>query len=142
MVIFYYQLYLNSWDCLLCFVGGIVYNFNIYVDCIDVFVVCWMCDVCFVVMSVVDQQIFINNYNFCLLINGSILIEDGVMFVEKLVYVDVVWFLCNNQIDLLNFIYIGKIMVIDMIYVFYQMDGSIMNICGNSIDVGSLFGLF
>ena len=61
---------------------------------------------------------------------------------EKSVYLDCLWPLRNKQADVLDPTFTGKILALDTIYDFLNMDGSTTVVRGNSTDPGSPLGPF
>lgn len=141
-VTFHHQWYINAWDRLPRLAGGMVHNYNIFVDDTGVLAARRLRDAIYNAMSPSDQTTFRNNYNFKPPINGSISTEDGSMFVEKSVYIDCIYPLRNNQTDPTNPIYTGKIKAEDTIYIFHETDGSTTYVRGDSTDPGNPLGPF
>jgi hypothetical protein len=86
---------------------------------------------------VADRNTLNNNYNFRPFLNGSISTENGAVLVEKSVYIDNLWPLRNNQTDVSNPTYTGKIKALDTIYKF---DSTVIR--GDSTDPGNPMGPF
>jgi hypothetical protein len=89
-----------------------------------------------------DQNTLNNTYSFNPPVNGSISTEGGALLVEKSVYVDCLWPLRNNQTDVTDPTFTGKIKALDTIYDFLNMDGSTTVVRGNSTDSGNPLGPF
>lgn len=141
-VTFHHQWYINAWDRLPRLAGGMVHNYNIYVDDAGVLTARRLRDSIASTMSLADQNTLNNTYNFKPPINGSISTEDGSLFVEKSVYIDCIYPLRNNQTDPSNPIYTGKIKAEDTIYIFHETDGGTTYVRGDSTDPGSPLGPF
>lgn len=120
--------------------AGNVHDFNNYVDDTDALAAKRLRD--FIVATVVNLNKASSNamkstYSFNPPLNGSISTEGGAILVEKSVYVDCLTPLRNNQTDVTDPTYTGKILGLDMIY---QMDSTVVR--GNSTDSGSPLGPF
>ncbi|MDR1011943.1 MAG: immunoglobulin domain-containing protein, partial [Opitutaceae bacterium] len=81
------------------------------------------------------SQTAVNKFKFQPPLNGCISTEDGAILLEKSVYIDCLTPLRNNQTDVNNPAYTGKILGLDVIY---KMDG--VEIRGNSTDTGNPLG--
>ena len=89
-----------------------------------------------------NQNTLDNIYSFSPPINGSISTEGGAILVENSVYIDCLTPLRNNQTDVTNPIYTGKILATDTIYSFHNTDGTTTFVRGNSTDSGNPLGPF
>jgi pectate lyase len=119
---FHHQWFQNCWDrCVPRLRGGSVHNFNIYVD--DTLALA--------AKRLRDQHTVSSSYSFNPFLNGSISTESGAILLEKSVYKDCLTPLRNNQTDVNNSNYTGKIVGLDMIY---YMDSTYFR--GNSTDPG------
>jgi pectate lyase len=140
---FHHQLVLGVWDrCMPRLRAGNVHNYNIYVDDSNVLFAKRLRDQVAAGMSTTDRNTLNNTYNFNPPVNGSISTEGGALLVEKSVYVDCLWPLRNNQTDVNDPTFTGKILATDTIYDFLNMDGSTTVIRGNSTDSGNPLGPF
>jgi pectate lyase len=135
----FHHLWLNSvWDrCVPRLRAGNVHDFNIYVDDTSVLAAKRLRDAIAATMSTADQNTLNNTYDFDPPINGSISTENGALLVEKSVYIDCLYPLRDNQTDVNNTNYTGKIKALDTIY---QMDSTVIR--GNSTDPGNPLGPF
>ncbi len=141
-VTFHHQWYINAWDRLPRLAGGMVHNYNIYVDDTGVLVARRLRDSIVETMSAADQNTLNKKYNFKPPINGSISTENGAMLVEKSVYIDCNWPLRNNQTDPDNPIYTGKIKAEDSIYIYHETNGDTIYVRGDSTDPNNPMGPF
>jgi hypothetical protein len=107
--------------------AGNVHNFNIYVD--DTLGLA--------AKRLRDQHTISSSYSFNPFLNGSISTESGAVLVEKSVYIDCLTPLRDNQTDVNDTNYTGKIKALDTIY---QMDSTVVR--GNSTDPGNPLGPF
>ena len=126
-VTFNHQWYINTWDRLPRLRAGNVHNFNIYVD--DTLGLA--------AKRLRDQHTISSSYSFNPFLNGSISTESGAVLVEKSVYIDCLTPLRDNQTDVNDTNYTGKIKALDTIY---QMDSTVIR--GNSTDPGNPLGPF
>ena len=135
----FHHLWLNSvWDrCVPRLRAGNVHDFNIYVDDTSVLAAKRLRDSIAATMSTSDQNTLNNTYSFDPPINGSISTEGGALLVEKSVYIDCLYPLRDNQTDVTDTNYTGKIKALDTIY---QMDSTVIR--GNSTDPGNPLGPF
>jgi pectate lyase len=135
----FHHLWLNNvWDrCVPRLRAGNVHDFNIYVDDTLVLAAKRLRDSIAATMSTSDQNTLNNTYDFDPPINGSISTEGGALLVEKSVYIDCLYPLRDNQTDVNNTNYTGKIQALDTIY---QMDSTVIR--GNSTDPGNPLGPF
>lgn len=141
-VTFHHQWYINAWDRLPRLAGGMVHNYNIYVDDTGVLDARRLRDSIVETMSAADQNTLNKKYNFKPPINGSISTENGAMLVEKSVYIDCNWPLRNNQTDPDNPIYTGKIKAEDSIYIYHETNGDTIYVRGDSTDPNNPMGPF
>jgi len=140
---FHHQLILGVWDrCVPRLRAGNVHNYNLYVDDSDVLVAKRLRDLRASAMSSANQNTLNNTYSFNPPINGSISTEGGALLVEKCVYEDCLWPLRNNQTDVTDPTYTGKILALDTIYDFLNADGTTTVVRGNSTDAGNPLGPF
>ena len=117
--------------------AGNVHDFNNYVDDTDALAAKRLRDAIQRNMSQSSSNALKNTYSFSPPLNGSISTEGGAILVEKSVYIDCLTPLRNNQTDVTDPTYTGKILGLDMIY---QMDSTVVR--GNSTDPGSPLGPF
>ena len=68
--------------------------------------------------------------------------EGGAVLVEKSVYLDCLSPLRNNQTDVTNPVYTGKIKALDTLYLFHNANGTITSVRGDSTDAGNPLGPF
>jgi pectate lyase len=141
-VTFHHQWYINAWDRLPRLAGGMVHNYNIYVDDTGVLAARRLRDSIAATMSAADQKKLNDTYNFKPPINGSISTENGAMLVEKSVYIDCNWPLRNNQTDPDDPIYTGKIKAEDSIYIYHEANGDVTCVRGDSTDPDNPLGPF
>ncbi|HXI73572.1 MAG TPA: immunoglobulin domain-containing protein [Verrucomicrobiae bacterium] len=138
---FHHQWFRNCWDRVVPRLrAGNVHDFNIFVDDTDALAAKRLRD--FIVANVVNlsassSNLMKNTYSFNPPLNGSISTEGGAVLVEKSVYIDCLYPLRNNQTDVTDPTYTGKILGLDMIY---QMDSTVVR--GDSTDSGSPLGPF
>ena len=134
----FHHLWLGVWDrCVPRLRAGNVHDYNLYVDDTLVLAAKRLRDSIAATMSTADQNTLNNTYDFDPPVNGTISTENGAILVEKSVYIDCLWPLRNNQTDVSNPAYTGKIQALDSIY---QMDSTTVR--GNSTDPGSPMGPF
>jgi pectate lyase len=140
----FHHLWLNSvWDrCIPRLRAGNVHDYNLYVDDSAVLAAKRLRDSRAAAMSTADQNTLNNTYSFNPPINGSISTENGAVLVEKSVYLDCLWPLRNNQTDVTDPQYTGKIKALDSIYTFHNADGTTTNVRGDSTDSGNPMGPF
>ncbi len=131
----FHHLWLNSvWDrCVPRLRAGNVHDYNIYVDDTSVLAAKRLRD--YIVATVVNlnkssSNAMKNTYDFDPPVNGAISTENGALLVENSVYIDCLWPLRNNQTDVNNSAYTGKIMALNSIY---QFDAT--SFFGNSTNV-------
>jgi len=141
-VTLHHEWFINPGDRLPRLRGGNVHDFNIYVDDSQAIVANRLRSALAAAMSVANQNILNNTYDFNNYLNGSISTEGGALLVEKSVYIDCLYPLRNNQTDPANPVYTGKIAALDTIYQMDNADGSTTVIRGNSTDPGSPLGPF
>jgi pectate lyase len=140
----FHHLWLNNvWDrCVPRLRAGNVHDYNLYVDDSLVLTAHRLRDTRAAAMTTADQNTLNNTYSFNPPVNGSISTEGGAVLVEKSVYLDCLWPLRNNQTDVTDPQYTGKIEALDTIYTFHNTDGSTTNVRGNSTDAGNPMGPF
>ncbi|TAK93365.1 MAG: hypothetical protein EPO07_18240, partial [Verrucomicrobia bacterium] len=130
---FHHQLVLGVWDrCMPRLRAGNVHNYNLYVDDSNVLAARRLRDAIAATLSSGDQNTLNNTYSFNPPINGSISTEGGAVLVEKSVYSDCLWPLRNNQTDVTDPTYTGKIMALDSIYHFDNADSTTIDYRGGS----------
>jgi pectate lyase len=117
-----------------------VHNYNIYVDDALALIAKRLRDTRVAAMSASDQATINSTYSFNPFLNGSISTEGGAILVEKSIYLDCLTPLRNNQTDVNNPVYTGKILSTDSIYMFHETDGTLTTQRGDSTDVGSRMG--
>jgi pectate lyase len=140
---FHHQYVLGVWDrCMPRLRGGNVHNYDIYVDDSNVLFARRLRDQIAATLSSADQNTLNNTYSFNPPVNGSISTEGGALQVEKSVYMDCLWPLRNNQTDVNDPTFTGKIRALDTIYDFLNSDGSTTVVRGNSTDSGNPLGPF
>ena len=134
----FHHLWLGVWDrCVPRLRAGNVHDYNLYVDDTRVLAAKRLRDSIAAAMSSADQNTLNNTYSFNPPVNGTISTENGAILVEKSVYIDCLWPLRNNQTDISNPAYTGKIQALDCIY---QFDSTTVR--GNSTDPGNPMGPF
>lgn len=131
-ITFHHQWYMNPWDRLPRLRAGNVHNYNIYVDDTQGLAARRLRDAHVAAMSQASRNTLASNYNFQVFLNGSISTENGAVLVEKSVYIDCLTPLRNNQTDVNNPVYTGKIMALDTIYHFDNTSGPATYFRGSS----------
>lgn len=142
---FHHQWFKNVWDRVTPRLrGGNVHNYNIYIDDNVALQARRMRDAKVALLSTSVQNSFNNGspYKLRPFLNGTISTENGAILVEKSLYSDCITPLRNNQTDPTNSAYTGKIMALDTIYSFNNVDGSTTVVRGNSTDSGNPLGPF
>jgi pectate lyase len=140
---FHHQWFKNLWDrCVPRLRAGNVHNYNIYVDDTQALAARRLRDGRAALLSTADRNTLNNTYSFNPPLNGSISTEGAALLVEKSVYRNCLWPLRNNQTDVTNPVYTGKIVALDSIYHFDNADGSFVDVRGNSTDAGNPMGPF
>ncbi len=140
---FHHQWFENIWDrCVPRLRGGQVHNYNIYVDDSLALVAKRLRDTRKAAMGSAAQLSLENTYSFNPFLNGSISTEGAALLVEKSVYLDCITPLRNNQTDVSNPTYTGKIKSVDTIYRFHNANGTTTTVRGDSTDAGSPMGPF
>ena len=140
---FHHQWFSNCWDrCVPRLRAGNVHNFNLYIDDTGVLAARRLRDSRAAALSPALQNTLNNTYSFNPPINGSIATEGAALLVERSVYVDCLWPLRNNQTDVSNPVYTGKIKALDTLYQFRNANGTIATFRGDSTDTGSPLGPF
>jgi len=140
---FHHQWFQNLWDrCVPRLRGGNVHDYNIYVDDVGVLAAKRLRDTRAAALTTALRNTLNNTYSFNPPINGSISTEGGALLLEKSVYSDCLWPLRNNQTDVNNPAYTGKILALDSIYSFHNTDGTTTLVRGNSTDAGNPMGPF
>ena len=120
--------------------AGNVHDYNIYVDDTNVLAAKRLRDSIEATMSTADQNTLNNTYDFDPPVNGSISTEGGAILVEKSVYSDCLWPLRNNQTDVTDPEYTGKIEALDSIYHFDNANGTTIDYQGDSTNaLGSTY---
>jgi pectate lyase len=140
---FHHQWFSNLWDrCVPRLRAGNVHNYNLYVDDTGVLAARRLRDARAAALSPALQSTLNNTYSFNPPINGSISTEGGAVLVEKSVYLDCLSPLRNNQTDVTNPVYTGKIKALDTLYLFHNANGTITSVRGDSTDAGNPLGPF
>ncbi len=136
--------WLNSvWDrCVPRLRAGNVHDFNIYVDDTSVLAAKRLRDAIAAPLNKADSNTLNNTYSFDPPINGAISTESGALLLEKSVYIDCLWPLRNNQTDVSDPEYTGKILSRDTIYQFDNTDNTVTEVRGDSTDPGNPMGPF
>ena len=130
---FHHQWFLNCWDRVVPRLrAGNVHDFNIYVDDTAALMAKRLRDSVQHAMSATSSNALQNTYSFNPFLNGSISTEGGAILVEKSAYVDCLSPLRNNQTDVNDPTYTGKIMALDTIYHLDNADGSTIDFRGDS----------
>ena len=138
---FHHQWFLNLWDrCVPRLRGGQVHNYNILVDDSTALVARRLRDTRANAMSSADRNTLNSTYSFYPFLNGSISTEGGAILVEKSIYRDCVSPLRNNQTDVNDASFTGKIKSTDTIYSFLNTNGTTTTVRGNSTDPGNPMG--
>jgi len=138
---FHHQWFMDIWDrCVPRLRAGQVHNYNIFVDDAMGLVAKRLRDARVAALSAEALATFNSNYSFNPFLNGSISTEGGAILVEKSIYLDCLTPLRNNQTDVTNAIYTGKIKSVDSIYMFHEADGTTTTQRGDSTDAGSRMG--
>jgi pectate lyase len=140
---FHHQWFENIWDrCVPRLRGGQVHSYNIYVDDSVALAAKRLRDARKAAMSSANQLSLENTYSFNPFLNGSISTEGAAILVEKSVYIDCLTPLRNNQTDVNDPTYTGKIKSEDSIYVFHNTNGTTTTVRGDSTDAGNPMGPF
>ena len=129
---FHHQWYMNPWDRLPRLRGGNVHNYNIFADDSAGLDAKRMRDSIAAAMSSGNQTTLNNTYNFQIFLNGSISTENGAILVENSIYQDCITPLRNNQTDVNNPTYTGKVMALNSIYTFRTTGGTTNTYTGSS----------
>ena len=112
--------------------AGNVHDFNNYVDDTDALAAKRLRDAVQATMSSSSSNALDNTYSFNPPLNGSISTEGGAILVEKSAYIDCLYPLRNNQTDVTDPTYTGKIMALDMIYHMDNADSTTTDFRGDS----------
>lgn len=140
---FHHQWFRNIWDrCVPRLRGGQVHNYNILVDDTAALAARRLRDARASAMSSTARNTLNNTYSFYPFLNGSISTEGGAILVEKSIYQDCIAPLRNNQTDVNDPSYTGKIKSTDTIYIMHNANGSTTTVRGDSTDAGSPMGPF
>ncbi|HEX2854510.1 MAG TPA: immunoglobulin domain-containing protein [Opitutaceae bacterium] len=140
---FHHQWFQNVWDRVVPRLrGGNVHDYNIFVDDVGVLAAKRLRDTRAAALTTALRNTLNNTYSFNPPINGSISTEGGALLIEKSFYSDCVTPLRNNQTDVNNPLYTGKILALDTIYSFHATNGTTTLIRGNSTDAGNPLGPF
>jgi pectate lyase len=140
---FHHQWFQNLWDrCVPRLRGGQVHNYNIFVDDSTALIANRLRKSRADAMSSAARSTLNNTYNFNPFLNGSISTEGGAILVEKSIYQDCLTPLRNNQTDVSDPTYTGKIKSTDTIYVMHNTNGTTTTVRGDSTDPGSPMGPF
>jgi len=122
-ITFHHQWFQNCWDrCVPRLRGGNVHSFNIYADdalALDA-------------KNLRDAHAINSSYNFNPVLNGSISTEGGAILVENSIYEDCLTPLRNNQTDVINPAYTGKILALNSIYSLRTAGGATNTCTGSS----------
>jgi pectate lyase len=122
-ITFHHQWFQNCWDrCVPRLRAGNVHDFNIYADdslALDA-------------KRLRDAHGVNSSYSFNPVLNGSIATESGAILVENSIYQDCLTPLRNNQTDVSNAAYTGKIMALNSIYSFRTTGGTTNTYTGSS----------
>jgi pectate lyase len=138
---FHHQWFQNVWDrCVPRLRGGNVHNYNNHVDDATALVAKRLRDTRAAAMSSSAQTSLNSTYSFNPFLNGSVCTEGGAVLVENSIFTDCLWPLRNNQTDVTDPTYTGKIKATDTIYIFHNADGTTTNVRGNSTDSGNPLG--
>lgn len=131
----FHHLWLNNvWDrCVPRLRAGNVHDYNNYADATLAYAAKNLRNLRAAAMSTANQLTLNNTYDFDPPLNGAISTEGGALLVEKSVYIDSLTPLRNNQTDVTNPQYTGKILALDTIY---QLNGTFFR--GNSTDPGGV----
>jgi pectate lyase len=139
-ITFHHEWLINTWDrCVPRLRGGNVHDYDIYADVSGAYAAKQMRDSLVAAMSTANQNTANNTYHMEPPLNGSISTEGGALLVEKSVYIDTLTPLRNNQTDVTNPAYTGKIEALDTIY---TNPATGTTVRGNSTDPGSQLGPF
>jgi pectate lyase len=137
-VTLHHEWFMNPWDRLPRLRGGNVHDYNLYVDDTAGLAARRLRDsIAATITNSSDSNALNNTYSFKPFLNGSISTEGGAVLVEKSVYLDCLWPLRDNQTDVTDTNYTGKIEALDTIY---QFDNTVIR--GNSTDPGNPLGPF
>ncbi len=140
---FHHLWFQNVWDrCVPRLRGGQAHNYNLLVDNTTALVARRLRDARANAMSPAAKTALNNTYSFNPFLNGSISTEGGAILVEKSIYQDCLTPLRNNQTDVNDPTYTGKIKSTDTIYIMHNTNGSTTNIRGDSTDAGNPMGPF
>jgi pectate lyase len=140
---FHHLWFENVWDrCVPRLRGGQVHNYNIFVDDSDALIARRLRDTRADAMTSTARNTLNNTYNFSPHLNGSISTEGGAILVEKSIYQDCLTPLRNNQTDVTDPTFTGKILSLDSVYIFNNANGTTTTLRGNSTDPGSPMGPF
>jgi pectate lyase len=134
LITLHHDWFINPWDRLPRLRGGQVHVYNIYADDTLALAAKRLRDTRVAAMSTANQNTINNTYNFNPPINGTISTEGGAILVEKSAYIDVLWPLRNNQTDITDSTYTGKVLALDSVYKFDNTDGSSVTLRGDSTD--------
>lgn len=140
---FHHQWFQNVWDrCVPRLRGGQVHNYNIFVDNSNALADRRLRDTRGDAMSPVAKTTLNGTYSFNPFLNGSISTEGGAILVEKSFYQDCLWPLRNNQTDVSDPAFTGKIVALDTIHAMHDSAGKATTIRGDSTDAGNPLGPF
>ncbi|MGC4072015.1 MAG: immunoglobulin domain-containing protein [Nibricoccus sp.] len=141
-VTFHHQWHLNPWDRLPRLRGGNVHNYNLFVDARAGRAAKMIRDARANALTTALRNTLNNTYNFNPFLNGSISTEGAAILVEKSVYLDVITPLRNNQTNVNDASYTGKILALDTICQMTSNAGVTTTVRGNSTDAGNPMGPF
>ncbi len=131
------------WDrCVPRLRAGNVHNYNLYVDDSLGLVARRLRDARAAALSTSLRNTLNSTYSFLPFLNGSVCTEGGAVLVEKSIYKDCLYPLRNNQTDVTDPAYTGKIKAVDTLYSFLNADGTTTTVRGDSTDSGNPMGPF
>lgn len=134
----HHQWAINLWDRAMPRLrAGNVHNYNNYIDDTGVLAARRLRDARAQAMSVSAQATLSGTYSFNPPLNGAIATEGGALLVEKGVFMNCLWPLRNNQTDVNNATYTGKIQALDTIYHLDNENAAPTHVRGNSTDPGN-----
>lgn len=122
--------------------GGQVHNYNLCVDVSGALAAKRFRNEIAATLDTATRNTLDNTYSFNPPLNGVISTEGAAILVEKSVYIDCLYPLRNNQTDVTNPLYTGKILATDTIYSLLNADGTTTYVRGDSTDAGNPLGPF
>lgn len=130
---FHHLWFINCWDRVVPRLrAGNVHDFNILVDDTEALIAKRLRDAVQASMSSGSSNTLKNTYSFNPFLNGTIATENGAILVEKSAYIDCLSPLRNNQTDVTDPTYTGKIMALDTIYHMDNDDNTTTDFRGDS----------